>query len=76
MQVVCEVYKNGSIATEGIGSFDETPSPTGSRWKVAFGGIITLALNDYIEIWSTLEDGVNSGNVTLTTWDFSVHRVA
>lgn len=76
MQVICGVYKNGLVATEGIGSFNSTPSPNVSQWAVAFGGIIELLQNDYIEIWATINDGVNTGAIDLTTWDFSVHRVS
>lgn len=75
MQVNIALYKNGTGATEGIGSFNQVPSPVGSRWPVVFSGIIALAQNDYIECWASLTDGVNTGAVNLTTWDFSVHKV-
>jgi hypothetical protein len=76
MEVITSLYKNGSIATEGIGGFDGTPSPTGGRWNGGFTGLIQLATNDFIEVWVTLQDGTNTGAVDLTTWDFSVHRVS
>lgn len=75
MQVVLSVYKNGSEASEG-GAVANTPSPVGDRWCPGFSGLIQLAQNDYIEIWVTASDGVNTGALDLTTWDFSVYRVA
>jgi hypothetical protein len=75
MQVLVSVYKNGVDA--GLGDGDGTPSPTGSRWYPGFGGqLISLAINDYVEIWVQLDDGTNTGSVDLTTIDFNIVRIS
>ncbi len=75
MEIGIVVYKNGTDV--GIGDIDSTPSPNGSRWSPGFGALfVSLAINDYVELWCQAEDGVNSGNVDLTTCDFSISRVS
>lgn len=76
MQISLALYKNGILATEGIGGFANAVSPTGGRWPVNFGGVIELALNDFIEVFATIDDGSGTNIVDLTTWDFSVFRVS
>lgn len=76
VQVIVTVYKNGSPATEGIAMFDDTPSPNGGRWSTPFGGIIALNSGDYLECYATINDGVGTNTVNLTTWNFSVFRIS
>ncbi len=76
MEVKIELYKNGSFVGNGMADEDNTPSPNGSRWSPGFSGIVSLAANDYLEIFATLSDGVNSGNATLTVGQFSISRVS
>jgi len=74
MQILASLYKNGTLATEGIGSGAADAGSAG-RWWISWSGIIRLAQNDFIEVWAELGDGTNTGNVDLTTWDFAVHKV-
>lgn len=75
MQVLLAIYKNG--VDTGKGGADETPNPPGSRWFPTFGGILLeLATNDYVEVWASLQDGTNTGNVDLTATNLNVVRVS
>lgn len=74
MQVCVEIYKNG--VNQGLGMCDATPSPNGSRWYVMFTSLVTMSVNDYLEVWVTATDGVNTGAIDLTTFDFNVFRVS
>lgn len=76
MQVNISVYKNGSPTSPPLGDLDNTPSPSGSRWSPGFGGLlIQLALSDYVELWASLDDGVNTGNMNMTSCTFNVVKV-
>ena len=75
MQAEVIVYKNGSAT--GIRGVDETPTPTGLRWFPGFGAILmTLAQNDYLELWTELQDGTNTGHVTMDACMFAITRVS
>lgn len=75
MEIGIVVYKNGVDA--GLGDIDSTPSPNGSRWSPGFGPLlISLAINDYVELWCEASDGVDTGLLDLTTCDFSITRVS
>lgn len=76
MEVIISLYKNGIASGEGIGDADSTPSPNGSRWTPQFSGLITLAQNDFLEVWVVASDGVNSGNINMSALDFSIYRVS
>lgn len=73
VEVLLGLYKNGVDA--GMGDTDGTPSPNGLRWSPAFTTMIRLAVNDYIELFAEVGDGVGTGSVNLTTFRFSVWRV-
>ncbi len=75
MQVEVELYKNGSFVGEAMADLDSTPSPSGDRWSPGFGGLVSLAQNDYLELFATAEDGVNTGLLSLTVAQMSVNRV-
>lgn len=68
------LYKNGS--TTGMGDLDGTPSPNGSRWSPSFTVMISLAQNDFLQLYATIADGVGAGQVSLTTFRFSVWRMS
>lgn len=76
MEVLIALYKNGTASGEGLGDFDGIPSPNGSRWSPQFSGLITLAQNDFLEVWVSASDGVNSGNIDLSAFTFSIYRVS
>jgi hypothetical protein len=74
MQCILSVYKNGS--DYGSGGIDATPSPNGARWAPTLSTMVKLLQNEYVEVFLTCEDGVDTGNVTLTDIDFSVVKVS
>lgn len=74
MQVILNLYRNG--ISYGVGDLDSTPSPNGARWTPSFSGIVKLLQNEYIEVFAEIDDGVNTGNITLTDIDFSVVKVS
>ncbi len=76
MQVEIELYKNGAFVGEAMADLDNTPSPSGDRWSPGFGGLVSLAQNDYIELFVTADDGVNTGLLSLTVAQMSVNRVS
>lgn len=74
MEISADLYKNG--VSSGIGDLDGTPSPNGSRWSPVIGGMIALAINDYLEVFIDAADGVGSGSVDLDKVYFSVWRIS
>lgn len=74
MEVLLQLYKNG--ANSGIGDIDGTPSPNGDRWSPSFGTIISMAANDYLELYVTAQDGVGTNAIDLTTARLSVWRIS
>lgn len=76
MEVGVGLHKNGAFIGNGMGDLDSTPSPNGSRWSPGFAGLVSLAATDYIEIFATVSDGVNTGDITLSVGQFSIHRVS
>lgn len=74
MQVAVSLYKNGVFIGFAMADLDSTPSPNGDRWSPGFSGLVQLATNDYLEIFAEITDGVDAGNITLTTAQISVHR--
>lgn len=55
---------------------DGTPSPTGQRWYVSVNGLVQLNVNDYIEIWISADDTVNTGSLTASNASFDIFLVA
>lgn len=76
MEVSVLLYKNGSFVGNSMADLDNTPSPNGDRWSPGFSGLVSLAANDYLEIFASATDGVDSGNLTVTVAQFSVNRVS
>lgn len=75
MQVQVALYKNGTVFGNQMADLDSTPSPVGSRWSPGFSGLIQLAANDYLEVFVEMTDGVDTGDMTLSLAQFSIHRV-
>lgn len=74
MQICLAIYLNG--VDTGLGSCESVPSPPGSRWFPDLSGtLVSMAANDYLEIYCTAQDGTNSGNLTLTTARANIVRV-
>lgn len=76
MEVGIELYKNNAFVGNSMGDEDNTPSPNGARWSPGFAGLVQLVAGDYIELFATVMDGVNTGNITLTVAQMSVSRVS
>jgi hypothetical protein len=74
MEIIAGLFKNGVLVGNGLGDTDGTPSPNGDRWSPSFSGIVQLAANDYLEVFVEANDGVGTGDVTLTVAQLSVTR--
>lgn len=75
MNIEIEVYVNG--APIGLVSFNRTPSPTGDVWFLAGPiPVIQLALNDYVELFLTANDGTNAANLDVLGVAVSFFRVS
>jgi hypothetical protein len=74
MQVLIKLYKNGVALGNQMEDLDSTPSPVGSRWSPGFSGLVQLATNDYLEVFVEMTDGVDTGDMTLSAAQLSVHR--
>lgn len=75
MEVSIALYKNGVYVGNQMGDIDSTPSPNGARWSPGFSGLVELVETDYLEIYASINDGVNAGNITLTGSQFSIAKV-
>lgn len=76
MRIGLSLYKNGSYAGNALGDLDNTPSPNGDQWSPSFSGMITLAQNDYLELFVTATASPLAGAVDVTVAQMSVHRVS
>lgn len=75
MQAQIKLFQNG-VATD-FGATDESKSPSGSRWYPKMPMmLLSLAVNDYLELWVMLDDGVNTGNCNLEQTYFNIIRVS
>lgn len=74
VEVQLGLFKNGSDT--GIGDQDGTPSPNGGRWSPGFTVMVPLVAGDYLELFVSIGDGVGTGAVNLTDFQFSVFRVS
>jgi len=75
MQAEIQLFKNGMVTN--FGAVDETPTPSGSRWFPKLPSMmIEMSVNDYLELWVMLDDGVNTGNCNLEQTYFNVVRVS
>lgn len=75
MSVMVEAYVNGSFIGKAMGDIDNTPNPNGA-WSPGFSGLVTMNSGDYLELYTTVFDGVNTGNITLAVAQMSVVRVS
>jgi hypothetical protein len=76
MQVNVLLYKNGTYIGNQMADLDSTPSPVGSRWSPGFSGLVSLAATDYLEVFVEMTDGVDTGDMTLSAAQLSVHRAS
>jgi hypothetical protein len=75
MELSLDVRKNGVTVLPG-GNGTSVASPPGSRWYPQFTALISLQATDFIEFLLTGNDGVLTGNVTVSTpSSISVHLV-
>ncbi len=72
MEILVNIYVNG-VASVGHGT--AVPNPPGARWWPSFTGLLSLSLNDQVEVWANMNDGTNTGNVIFTDTVFSIELV-
>lgn len=73
MELSLTAVKNGSTIARAAGT--SVASPPGGRWYPKLGTTIVLAAGDTVEIQLTATDAVNSGSVTVSNSDWSIHKV-
>lgn len=72
LEVSLKLFVNGTErASQGYGS----KSPPGDRWWPGFSGLIELSVNDQVEVWFYAQDGVNTGNLTVSDTNFAIELV-
>jgi hypothetical protein len=76
MAIGAALYKNGTSLGNAMADIDNTPSPNGSRWSPGFSGLVSLAANDFLEVFLNPDDGVNAADITVSAAQLSVHRVS
>jgi hypothetical protein len=76
MEVILGLFKNGVFVGDALGDQDSTPSPNGSRWSPSFSGLVALTAGDYLELFTTVNDGGSGGNITVTVAQLSVNRAS
>lgn len=73
------VEVNVQLFVNGVGTdkqdLDGTPSPNGGRWSPGFGALVSLNAGDKVTCVATVNDGVGTGAVDLTTWELAGYRV-
>jgi hypothetical protein len=67
------LYKNGAVANTFSAPVDMNPGGAGSRGAVAISTIITMALNDYLEVFTT--STINPTNITVQHLNFTVNAL-
>ena len=76
LETQIRIVKNGNFDdTNGLFNGTSVASPPGSRWYPSEMGLIQLGVGDYLEVWMSGNDGVNTGNVTISNGNFCVHLV-
>lgn len=76
METGLSLFKNGVYAGNALADLDGTPNPNGGRWSPGFAGLISLAQNDYLELFVRGEDTVDTGNIIVSTAQMSVNRIS
>lgn len=74
MEITFIAAKNG-IAQSTCISGVSVASPPGDRWYPRLSGMMQLTAGDYVEIFMSLNDGVNTGAVDVANADWSIHMV-
>lgn len=72
LQTYLGVFVNGSAARSLVGTLENANS---DRWFPSYGGLLSLAVNDQVEVWGRADDGINTANVTFTHTVFSIQLV-
>ena len=73
MELSLTAVKNGTTVIRASGVAVATPP--GARWYPTLNTVVGLALGDTIEIQLTAEDGVDTGTVTVSNSDWSIHKL-
>ncbi len=75
MGLALRLGKNGSAALPVCNGATAVASPPGDRWFLNFAGMIEIGSTDYLEVFLSGDDGTNTGQVTASNGDWSVHLV-
>ncbi len=73
LEFALNITKNGGAAVIGKGL--QIPSPSGARWWPDCSGMVFLAVNDYLEVYLTMNDTVNTGSVNVSSGAFTVKLI-
>jgi hypothetical protein len=73
MELALRVVKNGSVVLRAAGA--SVANPPGSRWYPKIATTVVLALGDTVELQLEANDTVNSGTVTVSNSDWSIHKL-
>jgi hypothetical protein len=73
MELSLTAVKNGATVLRAAGV--AVSSPPGARWYPQLNTTVVLALGDTVEIQLTAEDGIDTGTVTVSNSDWSIHKL-
>jgi hypothetical protein len=73
MELSLTAVKNGATVLRAAGV--AVSSPPGGRWYPQLNTTVVLALGDTVEIQLTAEDGIDTGTVTVSNSDWSIHKL-
>lgn len=73
LEINVAVYKNG-VLLEGSEASQVNATP--SRWVADLTSMVSLAANDYLEMFVKAEDGVNTGDIEVLNVSFTVNRIS
>ncbi len=72
MEISIQINRNGTYL---LANGTSVASPPGQRWYPSVTGLVQLAAGDIVEADMEANDGVNSGNITVSNFVFSIELV-